>query len=121
MARRLLEIEQRNEIRGSAQLPLLSIPKELRRMKQQEVSKEFEQFNAARSKAVWQDVLKRHRNAEGNPNWKPNSLEGMGNKRRSQNSLGEILPRTPKRVSEFRREGQLVSVESITSALRTGD
>jgi hypothetical protein len=46
-------------------------------MKQQEVSNEFERFNAARSKAVWQDVLKRHRNAEGNPNWKPNSLEGM--------------------------------------------
>jgi hypothetical protein len=46
-ARRLLEIEQRNEIRRSARLPLLSIPKELRRMKQQEVSKEFERFSSA--------------------------------------------------------------------------
>jgi hypothetical protein len=76
-ARRLLEIERRNEIRREAQLPLLSIPKELRRMKTQEVSKEFERFKAARSKTVWEDVLKRHRNAEGNPNSTPNSLEGM--------------------------------------------
>ena len=43
-ARRLLEIEYRNEIRREALLPRLSIPKELRRMKTQEVSKDFELF-----------------------------------------------------------------------------
>jgi len=70
-------IERRNEIRREAQLPLLSIPKELRRMKTQEVSKEFERFAAAHNKAVWEDILKRRRDVEGNPNWRPNSLEGM--------------------------------------------
>jgi hypothetical protein len=40
-ARRLLEIEERNEIRREAQLPLLSIPREVRRMKTQQVSKEL--------------------------------------------------------------------------------
>jgi len=76
-SRRLLEIEQRNEIRREAQLPLLSIPRELRRMKTQEVSEEFERFAAARTKVVWAQVLKRSRDASGNPNWRPNSLEGM--------------------------------------------
>jgi hypothetical protein len=40
-ARRLLEIERRNEIRREANLPLLSITKELRRMKEQELPDEF--------------------------------------------------------------------------------
>ena len=76
-ARRLLEIEWRNEIRREAQLPLLSIPKELRRMKEQDVLKKFERFAAAHSGAVWDELLKRHRDGLGNPNWRPNSLEGM--------------------------------------------
>jgi hypothetical protein len=38
---------------------------------------EFERFEAAYGKAVWEEVLKRRREAEGNPNWRPNSLEGM--------------------------------------------
>ena len=76
-ARRLLEIERRNLLRAEANLPLLSITKELRRMKQQEVSEEFERFAAAHGRAVWEEVLKRRRDAEGNPNWRPNSLEGM--------------------------------------------
>ena len=76
-ARRLLEIERRNLLRAEANLPLLSITKELRRMKQQEVSEEFERFAAVHGRAVWEEVLKRRRDAEGNPNWRPNSLEGM--------------------------------------------
>jgi hypothetical protein len=76
-ARCLLDIEQRNEIRREVQLPLLSIPKELCQMKAQEVSKDFDRFAATRNKAVWEQVLKRHRDASGNPNWRPNSLEGM--------------------------------------------
>ena len=46
-------------------------------MKQQEVSEEFERFAAAHGRAVWEEVLKRRRDAEGNPNWRPNSLEGI--------------------------------------------
>ena len=76
-ARRLLEIERRNLLRAEANLPLLSITKELRRMKQREVSGEFERFAAAHDRAVWEEVLKRRRDAEGNPNWRPNGLEGM--------------------------------------------
>jgi hypothetical protein len=76
-ARRLLEIEQRNLLRAEANLPLLSIPKELRRMKTKEVSREFERFAAAHSGAVSEELLKRRRDGLGNPNWRPNSLGGM--------------------------------------------
>ena len=41
-ARRLIEIARRNEIRREANLPLLSIAKELRRMKKQEELEEFD-------------------------------------------------------------------------------
>ncbi len=50
MARRLLIIAQRNEIRREAGLPLLSIRKELRRLKRQEdlvVSRIFRTFDQA--------------------------------------------------------------------------
>jgi hypothetical protein len=57
-ARRLLEIARRNEIRREANLPLLSIAKELRRMKDQEKSEEFSRFEAAHAKAVWEEVLR---------------------------------------------------------------
>jgi hypothetical protein len=76
-ARRLLEIARRNEIRREASLPLLSVAKELRRMKDQETSEEFSRFEAVYGEAVWEEVLKARREAEGNPNWQPNSLQGM--------------------------------------------
>ena len=66
-----MEIARRNEIRREAKLPLLSIAKELRRMKKQEELEEFERFEAVHGKAVWQEVLKERREAEGNPNWQP--------------------------------------------------
>jgi hypothetical protein len=101
-AHRLLEIEQRNLLRAEANLPLLSIPKELRRMKQQEVSKEFERFAADRTKSVWEEVLKPRRDASGNPNWRPNNLEGMCLQNRVRNILWEqFLPGTSKRVADF--------------------
>jgi hypothetical protein len=56
-ARRLMEIARRNEIRREAKLLLLSIPKELRRMKKQEELEEFERFQAAYRKVVWEEVL----------------------------------------------------------------
>jgi hypothetical protein len=76
-ARRLLEIARRNEIRREAKLPLLPIAKELCRMKRQEDLEEFEPFEAVHAEAVWQEVLKPRREAEGNPNWRPNWMEGI--------------------------------------------
>ncbi len=49
-ARRLLEIARRNEFRQDAGLPLLSVVRELRRMKRQEDLEEFERFAAAHGK-----------------------------------------------------------------------
>ncbi len=46
-ARRLLEIACRDELRREANLPLLSIPRELRRMKEQEMLDEFSRFDVA--------------------------------------------------------------------------
>jgi hypothetical protein len=86
MARRLLEIARRNEIRREANLPLLSIAKELRRMKDQETREEFERFEAAYGKAVWEEVLKDRREAEG-PNWRPSWMEGV----RYQSEVSKIL------------------------------
>ena len=77
-ARRLLEIERRNELRRESQLPQLSIARELRRMKEQQVSKEFERFETAHRDAVWEEILEARREAEGNPNWRVrNSFEGI--------------------------------------------
>jgi hypothetical protein len=76
-ARRLMEIARRNEIRLEAKLPLLSVAKELRRMKKQEELEEFERFEAVHGKAVWQEMLKAPREAEGDPNWRPSWMEGV--------------------------------------------
>jgi len=76
-ARRLLEICRLNEIRRAAKLPPLSIPKELRRMKRQEELEAFSRFEAAHGPAVWARVLEARRRAEGNPNWRPNWMEGI--------------------------------------------
>jgi hypothetical protein len=86
-ARRLREIARRNEIRHVAQLPPLAIPKELRRMKQQEDLEVFRRFEAAHGKAVLEQVLQARREAEGNPQWRPNWMEGMA----VQNQVREML------------------------------
>jgi hypothetical protein len=86
-ARRLIEIRRRNELRQAAQLPLLSIPKELRRLKQQEELEAFRRFEAAHGPSVWARVLEARRQSEGNPNWRPNWMEGV----RYQNEVGAIL------------------------------
>jgi hypothetical protein len=70
-ARCLTEIARRNETRREAKLPLLSIPKELRRTKAQEGAEAFHRFEAEHSRAVWEQVLQSRREAEGNPNWRP--------------------------------------------------
>jgi hypothetical protein len=86
-ARRLLEIARRNGIRHAAQLPPLAIPKELRRMKQQEDLEALRRFEAVHSKAVLEKVLQARREAEGNPQWRPNWMVGMS----VQNQVREIL------------------------------
>ena len=86
-ARRLLEIARRNELRRGAKLPLLPIAKQLRRMKKQEELEEFERFQEAYARAVWEEVLKPRREAEGNPNWRPSWIEGV----RYQTEVYKIL------------------------------
>jgi hypothetical protein len=86
-ARRLLEIRRRNELRNEAGLPFLSITKELRRMKRQEELEAFRRFEAAHGPGVWAQVLAARRQAEGNPNWRPNWMEGV----RCQNEVNAIL------------------------------
>ena len=71
-ARRLLEIHRRNELRREAQLPVLPIAKELRRMKEQEELEAFRRFEAANRQAVWEQVLEAR-----NLSWRPNWMEGL--------------------------------------------
>ncbi len=87
MARRLLEIEKRNEIRREAALPLLSVVPELRRMKKVEFLEDFARFEAAHGSAVLDAMLKHRREAEGDPNWRPNWMEGV----RLQSEVHRIL------------------------------
>jgi hypothetical protein len=78
-ARRIEEINARNRIRAEACLPLLSIPKELRRMKETDDAAAFETFAAVHRGAVWDEVLAVKREASGEPTWQPSGwMEGMG-------------------------------------------
>jgi len=78
-ARRIEEIVMRNRIRQEAQLPLLCIPRELRRMKTADDLAEFERFAAHHSEAVWEEVLARLREAKGDTHWRPRGfMEGLG-------------------------------------------
>jgi hypothetical protein len=92
-ARRLMEIARRNEMRREAKLPLLSVPTELRRMKKQEELEEFERFETVHAKAVWEEVLKARREAEGNPDWRPSWIEGVRTKRRFTRFSGNNFTR----------------------------
>jgi hypothetical protein len=77
-ARRIAEITKRNRIREDAGLPLLSIAKELRRMKTAEDQVEFEAFAAVHQRAVWDEVLLPECKRRGQPNWRPSSfMEGL--------------------------------------------
>jgi hypothetical protein len=72
------EIAARNIIRAEAGLPLLSIPTELRRMKQVTDAMAFEEFADRHRQAVWEEVLGPMRAAKGDPNWRPTGLlEGL--------------------------------------------
>ena len=64
-ARRLIEIKRRNEIQREANLPLLSVAKELRQMKKQEELEEFNRFEAVHSGTIWEEILKAQPRADG--------------------------------------------------------
>jgi hypothetical protein len=77
-ARRIQEIVQRNEIRKAAGLPLLSIPTELRKMKEVERAAEFEKFAAVHREAILEEVLAPIRGARGEHCWQPTRfMEGL--------------------------------------------
>ena len=73
-ARKIEEIAARNIIRAEARLPLLSVPQELRRMKQVTDAMAFEEFADRHSQEVWDEVLAPVREARGEPNWRPRRL-----------------------------------------------
>ena len=77
-ARRIEEIVARNRIRQEAQLPLLCIPRELRKMRAADDLAEFERFAAHHREAVWDEVLAPVREAKRDPHWRPSRLmEGL--------------------------------------------
>jgi hypothetical protein len=67
-ARRIEEITARNRIRAEACLPLLSIPTELRRMKEAADAAALEAFADANRDTVWDEVLGTKREARGEMN-----------------------------------------------------
>jgi hypothetical protein len=87
-ARKIKEIATRNIIRAEAGLPLLSIPRELRRMKMVEDAMAFEAFADRYGESVWEEVLAPVREARGEPNWRPTRwMEGFA----FQAQVGKIL------------------------------
>jgi hypothetical protein len=78
-AQRIAVIAARNRIRQEACLPLLSIPQELRRMKEAANKAQFEVFAHIHRDAVWAEVLATKRKAIGEPIWRPSSwMDGLG-------------------------------------------
>jgi len=88
-ARRIREIERRNEVRREAGRPILTIPKELRRMWRQAELQAFERFEAANGAAVWKQVLKPRQEAAANPNWRPTWMEAVHYQREVSKILRE--------------------------------
>ena len=75
---RLREIAQRNRIRQEAGLPLLLVPKELRRMKEAADAERFRKFSDAHCNRVQDKMLARARRRVGDPNWKPTGMLSGG-------------------------------------------
>jgi hypothetical protein len=89
-ARKIAEIAKRNRIREEAGLPLLSIAKELRRMKKAEEEAEFEAFAAVHQMTVWDEVLAPERKRRGQPDWRPSTcMEGLAFQSRVSKILRE--------------------------------
>jgi hypothetical protein len=76
---RIEEIAFRNGLRKDAGLPMLSVAKELRRMKTVADEERFRRFTALHRKSVRDEVLKLVRDEIGDPNWRPTGwIAGMG-------------------------------------------
>jgi hypothetical protein len=75
---RLREIAERNSIRQEAGLPLLSVPKELRRMKEAANLDKFRAFAEANRTRVFAKMLGRVRRRCGDPNWTPTGVLSGG-------------------------------------------
>ena len=89
-ARRIEEIIARNRIREEAKLRLLSIPKELRRMKEAADATEFEAFAATNRQSVLEEVLESVREAKHDPSWRPTGwMEGLAYQARVSKMLRE--------------------------------
>jgi hypothetical protein len=94
-ARKIKEIAARNIIRAEAGLPLLSVPQELRRMKQVTDAMLFEEFADRHRQAIWEEVLGPVREAKGEPNWRPSRLmEGLAYQSRVSKILRERFKAT---------------------------
>ncbi len=75
---RITEIIERNNLRKESGLPLLSIPRELRRIKTAEAYARFAKFSEVFRKRVQEKMLAQCRRQCGDPNWVPNwMLSGM--------------------------------------------
>jgi hypothetical protein len=87
-AQKIEELAARNIIRAEARLPLLSIPKELRRMKKAADAMAFEEFADRHRQSAWEEVLAPVRVARGEPNYRPTRwMEGLA----FQAQVGKIL------------------------------
>jgi hypothetical protein len=75
---RLREIAERNSIRQEAGLPLLSVPKELRRMKEAADAEKFRAFVEANRKRVYAKMHRRMRRRSGDSNWTPSGVLSGG-------------------------------------------
>jgi hypothetical protein len=75
---RLREIAERNDARREAGLPLLSVPKELRRMKEVADAEKFRNFAKAHRKRIYQKMLARVRRQCGDPQWAPTGMLSGG-------------------------------------------
>ncbi len=70
-ASRIADITERNNLRKEVGLPLLSIPKEFRRIKTAEAYARFVNFSEVFRSRVQEKMLARFRRRTGDPNWKP--------------------------------------------------
>jgi hypothetical protein len=75
---RLREIAERNRVRQEAGLPLLSVRKELRRMKEAADVEKFRNFAEAHRRCVYQKMLARVRRQRGDPHWAPTGVLSGG-------------------------------------------
>jgi rubrerythrin len=76
--RRLREIAERNRVRQEAGLPLLSVPKELRRVKEAADAEKFRNFAEAHRRRVYEKMLARVRRQCCDPQWAPTGVLSGG-------------------------------------------